>query len=69
VDHVQVWNTPADRDGAIWRIEVRAGGAVRVFRRTGRSVAQAPLRHPADLRELGRWLVDRGIDPDDLESR
>jgi hypothetical protein len=66
VDGVQVWTTPPDRDGATWRIEVRAGGAVRVFRRTGRSVAQTPLRHPADLRELGRWLVDRGIDPDDL---
>jgi len=63
---VQVWHTPPDRLGVAWRIEVRDTGAVRVFRRTGRSVAQAHLRHPADLRELGAWLVERGIDPDQL---
>jgi hypothetical protein len=65
---VQVWSTPPDREGLTWRIEVRTGGAVRVFRRTGRSVGQTPLRHPADLRELGRWLVDRRIDPDELTA-
>jgi hypothetical protein len=65
---VQVWITPADREGVLWRIEVRAGGGVRVFRRTGRSVAQTPLRRPTDLRELGAWLVERGIEPDTLRD-
>ena len=39
---------------------------VSVFRRTGSRVGNAPLRHPRDLRELGDWLVDRGIDPEQL---
>lgn len=47
-----------------WRIEVRDAGRVSVFRRAGRRVGHAPLRHPRDLHELGDWLVDRGIDPD-----
>jgi hypothetical protein len=63
---MRVWITPADRLGVVWRIEVQASGGVRVFRRTGRSVAQTPLRRPSDLRELGAWLVERGIDPDAL---
>ncbi|MEV4622341.1 hypothetical protein AB0J74_26955 [Asanoa sp. NPDC049573] len=66
---VQVWNTPADRQGMRWRIEVRDTGAVSVFRRTGQRVAHAPLRNPRDLWELGEWLVDRGIDPEQLTSR
>jgi hypothetical protein len=41
---------------------------VRVFRRTGRSVAQTSLRRPVDLRELGVWLVERGIDPETLRE-
>jgi hypothetical protein len=63
---VQVLLSEPDHEGLTWRIEVRPGGAVRVFRRTGRSVAQTPLRRPADLRELGAWLVERGIDPETL---
>ncbi|MEV0719058.1 hypothetical protein [Asanoa sp. NPDC050611] len=65
---MQVWNTPSDRLGMEWRIEVRDTGHVSVFRRTGRRVGHAPLRHPRDLHELGRWLVERGIDPDQLRA-
>ena len=61
-----MWITPADRDGVVWRIEVRERGAVRVFRRTGKSVTQTPPRRPASVNDLGRWLVERGIDPDTL---
>lgn len=63
-----VYRTPEDADGVRWRIQVHDGGVVKVFRLTGRSVAQAPLRFPNDLRELGRWLVDNGWGFDDLES-
>ncbi|MEV4534024.1 hypothetical protein AB0J82_09355 [Asanoa sp. NPDC049518] len=63
---MQVWNTPRDRLGLEWRIEVRDTGRVDVFRRTGRRVGNAPLRHPRDLYELGGWLVERGIDPERL---
>ena len=63
---MQVWNTPPDRAGLEWRIEVRDADRVSVFRRTGRRVGNAPLRHPRDLHELGGWLVDRGIDPAQL---
>jgi hypothetical protein len=65
---VQVWDTPPDRQGMRWRIEVRDAGAVSVFRRTGLRLAHAPLRHPRDLWELGEWLVDREIDPDQLTA-
>lgn len=61
-----MWNTPPDRAGLQWRIEVRDADRVSVFRRTGSRVGNAPLRHPRDLRELGTWLVDRGIDPEQL---
>ncbi|GIF78470.1 hypothetical protein [Asanoa siamensis] len=65
---MQVWNTPPDRLGMEWRIEVRDAGRVSVYRRTGRRVWNTPLRRPRDLYELGGWLVDRGIDPDSLRA-
>jgi hypothetical protein len=63
---MQVWITPADRDGTRWRIQVETSGRVRVFRRTGRSIGQASVSGVTNVGALGRWLLERGIDPDDL---
>lgn len=63
---VRVWLTPLDRMGNRWRIEVRPDGRVFVFRLTGDLVASAPLRHVRDIGALGEWLVQQGIEFDDL---
>jgi len=63
---VQVLVTPPDRQGQTWRIEVDDAGRVRVYRAAGRTVWGVPLRAVRDVHDLGRWLVERGIDPDQL---
>lgn len=66
VGGVQVFATAPDRDGVSWRVELRDRGEVRVYRVTGRSVAQTPLRHPRTVDQLGSWLFSRGLDVVDL---
>ncbi|WP_091462951.1 hypothetical protein [Micromonospora inyonensis] len=63
-----VWLTPVDHEGCRWRLEVWPGGRVRVFRMTNRWVSNAPLGDVRDIEALGAWLVERGIDPDQLTA-
>lgn len=63
---VRVWITPYDRDHCRWRIEVLPDGRVWVWRMSDSWVASAPQRYPRDIGELGVWMVERGIDPEDL---
>jgi hypothetical protein len=65
---MNVYAAGPDREGVSWRVEVHNGGRVRVFRRTGRSVSQTPLRRPTNVNDLGASLVERGLSADDLEQ-
>jgi hypothetical protein len=63
---VRVWITPYDRQGCRWRLEIWPDGRVRVYLMSDGWVSSAPQDEPRDLGTVGRWLVDRGIDPEDL---
>ncbi len=63
---VRVWLTPLDFEQCRWRIEVWPDGRVLVWRVSDGWVASAPQRQPRDIGDLGVWLVERGIDLDDL---
>ena len=61
-----VWLTPPDRGRCTWRIEIMPDGRVWVWQTAYGWVSSAPLRFPRDIGELGEWMVQRGIEPDDL---
>lgn len=63
---VEAWITPPDREQKVWRIEVKYDGHVEVRRLVGRSSVGQPLPGITTLDALGRWLVERGIDPGSL---
>jgi hypothetical protein len=64
---VEVWVTPPDREHKTWRIDVKDGGPRRGAPR-GTVFRRQPLRRPATMDALGPWLLERGIDPDDLRT-
>lgn len=61
-----VWVTPLDVEHRRWRIEIWPDGRAQVWEMVGEWVSSAPLREPRSVGELGEWLVNRGIDPEDL---
>ncbi|MEV0732336.1 hypothetical protein [Polymorphospora sp. NPDC050346] len=63
-----VFVSPPDWWGQAWRIEMWRSGTVRVFRLDGHEVSSSPLSRPRTVAELGEWLVERRLDPDQLRQ-